>query len=335
MRRILAGKYKLLLLLLLCPIVLQAQQLPRFSQYYINEFLVNPASAGYDGRTVINLAARKQWVGFSSNTPSTYMLSLQGRILKSRTDVTPGSSGNRLRLGSRGRVGLGGIVYNDQNGAVHRTGAQFSYAYHIFIYNSQLSFGLTGNVFQYRIGKEEAELKDPEIDPLYGLIGKSTVVPDAGIGINYMQANWHIGLSVSQIFESKMKIGNIEEYRYSEDIRLKRHYYLLADYRFNINRNSNWEIEPSTVLMANERLGFAADITIKAYYRRQYWFGASGRTTGELIVMGGVKFKNYYFGYSYDFGFNGISSYSLGSHEITISAKFGDTARRYRWLDRY
>jgi type IX secretion system PorP/SprF family membrane protein len=148
----------------------------RFSQYYINEFLVNPASAGYDGRTVINLAARKQWVGFSSNTPSTYMLSLQGRILKSRTDVTPGSSGNRLRLGSRGRVGLGGIVYNDQNGAVHRTGAQFSYAYHIFIYNSQLSFGLTGNVFQYRIGKEEAELKDPEIDPLYGLIGKSTVV---------------------------------------------------------------------------------------------------------------------------------------------------------------
>jgi type IX secretion system PorP/SprF family membrane protein len=141
-----------------------------------------------------------------------------------------------------------------------------------------------------------------------------------------MQANWHIGLSVSQIFESKMKIGNIEEYRYSEDIRLKRHYYLLADYRFNMNRNSNWEIEPSAVLMANERLGFAADITIKAYYRRQYWFGASGRTTGELIVMGGVKFKNYYFGYSYDYGFNGISSYSLGSHEITISAKFGDTA---------
>ena len=336
MRRKLAGKYIRAVILLLCPLLTEAQQLPRFSQYYINEFLINPAVAGYDGRTIVNLAARKQWVGFSSNTPSTYMLSLQGRILKSRSDVTTGISGNRFRGGSKGRVGLGGIVYHDQNGAIQRTGAQFSYAYHIFIYNSQLSFGLTGNMFQYRIGKEEAELKDPEIDPLYPLIGKSTLVPDAGIGINYMQKNWHIGISVSQIFQTKLKIGNVEEYKLSEDIRLRRHYYILADYRFPVNKLiAKWEIEPSTVIMANERLELSADLTLKAYYNRQYWFGISGRTTGEIIVMAGIKFRNYYFGYSYDYGFNGISSYTLGSHEITLSAKFGDTARKYTWLNRY
>jgi type IX secretion system PorP/SprF family membrane protein len=262
------------------------------------------------------------------------MLSIQGRILKSMTDITRGSSGNRLHSGSRGRVGLGGIVYHDQNGAIHRTGAQFSYAYHIFIYNSQLSFGLTGSIFQYRIG-DEAELKDPENDPLYSLIGKSTIIPDAGIGINYMEERWHVGLSVSQIFQTKLKLGNAEEYKLSEDIRLKRHYYMIADYRFSFDQNNKWEIEPSTVILANEMLRFSADLSLKAYYKRQYWFGLSGRTTGEIIIMGGIKFGNYYFGYSYDYGFSGISSYTLGSHEITISAKFGDTSRKYNWLDRY
>jgi type IX secretion system PorP/SprF family membrane protein len=331
-----AGKHIMLLLLLLSPVLVRAQQLPRFSQYYTNEFLINPAVAGYDGRTVINLAARKQWVGFSSNTPSSYLLSVQGRILKSPYSIRSGPSGNnRFKSAIKGRVGLGGIVYHDQNGAIHRTGVQISYAYHIFIYNSQLSFGLTGNAFQYRISKEDAQLKDPDIDPLYGLIGKSTIVPDAGVGINYMTGNWHVGLSVAQIFQTKLKIGNAAEYKSSEDIRLKRHYFFLADYRFRFKRNNKWEIEPSTVVMVNEMLRVKSDLTLKAYYDRQYWFGISGRTTGEFVVMLGFKFRNYYFGYSYDYGFNGISNYSYGSHEISLSAKFGDTARRYQWLDRY
>lgn len=336
MRQINYRKYCILLLFLFFYTVSKAQQLPRFSQYYTHEFLINPSVAGFDGRIVINLAARKQWLGFSSNTPGSYMLSIQGRILKSSYSLKSGISGNkRYRSGSKGRVGLGGIIYHDQNGAIQRTGAQFSYAYHIFINNSQLSFGLTGNVFQYRINEEYAELKYPEIDPLYGLIGKSTVVPDAGFGMNYMTEKWHIGAAVSQIFQTKLKIGNVAEYKSSDDIRLKRHYFILADYNFSIPRNNKWEIEPSTVIMFNEMLKFQSDITVKTYYKNQYWFGVSGRTTGEFIVMFGLKFHNYYFGYSFDYGFNGISSYSYGSHEISISAKFGDTARRYNWLDRY
>jgi len=133
-------------------IPVQAQQLPRFSQYYANEFLINPAVAGCDGRTVFNLGARKQWLGFSENTPSSYIISAQGRLLKTGYTLKAGPKGaNSYRKAGKGRVGLGGIVYHDVNGAIARTGGQFSYAYHLFIQNSQLSFGLTGNVFQYRI----------------------------------------------------------------------------------------------------------------------------------------------------------------------------------------
>lgn len=318
------------------PGLLFSQQLPRFSQYYSNEFFINPAVAGYDGRTVINLGARKQWVGFTQNTPASYIISLQGRLLKTGYTLKAGPNGKKsFRKAGKGRIGLGGIVFHDENGAVQRTGGQFSYAYHLFIRNSQLSFGLTGNVFQYRINPELAKLKDPEIDPLNGLIGKSTLVPDAGIGINYMAGNWHAGFAVAQVFQSKLKIGNNADYQSSEEIRLLRHYNILADYRFSFLSNPSWEVEPSTLILFNEMFRFQADITMKAYYKRQYWFGISGRTTGDIIVMGGLKFRNYYFGYSYDYGFNGISRYSFGSHEVCLAAKFGDTARKYRWLDRY
>lgn len=312
-----------------------AQQLPRFSQYYSNEFIVNPSVAGCDGRTVVNLAARKQWMGFANYTPSSFLLSIQGRILKTGYSLKAGSRGNVYRKGRQGRVGLGAIMYRDVNGAIERTGAQVSYAYHLFIQNSQLSFGLTGNVFQYRINRERAELKNPDNDPLNGLIGKSTLVPDAGVGINYMTEKYHVGVAVSQVFQSRLKIGNNADFRNTEEVRLLRHYYLLADYRLTLPGNQSWEVEPSTMILFNEMFRIQADITLKAYYNRQYWFGVSGRTTGDFIVMAGLKYQRYYFGYSFDYGFKGISRYTYGSHEICITAKFGDTARRYRWLDRY
>lgn len=312
-----------------------SQQLPRFSQYADNEFLFNPSVAGYDGRTIANLSARKQWMGFANFTPSSYIVSLQGRILKSSYKIRPGAGHNAIRKPSKGRVGLGGILYHDLNGAIERTGGQFSYAYHVFIRNSQLSFGLTGNVFQYRISRDRAQLKNPEIDPLDGLIGKSTLVPDAGIGINYMTVNYHVGFSVAHVFQSKLKLGNTADFKSSEETRILRHYVLVADYRMNATRKTDWEYEPSVLLMFNENLHLQAQVTMKAFYQRQYWFGLSGRTTGDIIAMAGLKFGKYYFGYAYDYGFSGISRYTFGSHEICISAKFGDTARRYRWLDRY
>jgi type IX secretion system PorP/SprF family membrane protein len=331
-------------LLTITPIILflniafrsEAQQLPRFSQYYFNEFLINPAIAGYDGRTIVNLSARKQWIGFSDNTPQTALVSAQTRLLKHPFSIRTKRNGQRTyQKRSEGRVGLGVIVYNDQNGAIHRTGAQFTYAYHIFVNDNQLSFGLTGTLFQYRISKEDAVLKNPEIDPLNGVIGKSTLVPDAGVGINYMTPKWHVGLSASQLFQSNLKIGNNAEFQVTDDLRLRRHYFIMADYRIEPVSLPKWQIEPSTIISFNERLKFQADITLKAIYDRKYSFGLSARTTSDFIVLLGLRYKNYYFGYSFDYGFKGISRYSYGSHEITIAAKFGDTARRYRYLDRY
>ena len=74
---------KLAFILILIAIwqVAAAQQLPIYSQYLYNKFLINPAHAGSDGYTSINLTAREQWVGYSG-APRTYSLSWQTRFLK-------------------------------------------------------------------------------------------------------------------------------------------------------------------------------------------------------------------------------------------------------------
>ena len=50
---------------------LQAQQLPVYSQYMMNGFLINPAVAGHEGYTAINITAREQWLGMK-DAPGTY-----------------------------------------------------------------------------------------------------------------------------------------------------------------------------------------------------------------------------------------------------------------------
>ena len=59
---------------------LLAQQLPIYSQYILNGFMINPAMAGHDGYTSFNTTARQQWLGFKE-APQTYSASWQTRML--------------------------------------------------------------------------------------------------------------------------------------------------------------------------------------------------------------------------------------------------------------
>ena len=49
-----------ILLLILLGIRAEAQQVSLYSQYLLNSFLLNPAIAGADGLTAVNLTTRQQ-----------------------------------------------------------------------------------------------------------------------------------------------------------------------------------------------------------------------------------------------------------------------------------
>ena len=48
------------------------QQLPVYSQYLYNKFLINPSIAGSDGYTSVSLTAREQWVGYGGAPINVY-----------------------------------------------------------------------------------------------------------------------------------------------------------------------------------------------------------------------------------------------------------------------
>jgi type IX secretion system PorP/SprF family membrane protein len=294
-----------------------------------NGFLFNPAMAGYDGYTSLNLTARKQWMNFPG-APLTYSISAQTRLFRQAHRIVSMPSGrNKFKGSTQGRVGIGGSLYNDVNGQVSRTGFQFTYAYHIYLYRSQLSFGLTGQFFQYKIGDSLSYQQMG--DPLFASgINRVAFIPDANFGAFWTAEEYYLGFSSNQLFESVLKIGSND----LSELKLLRHYYLMGGYRF-INKYSGFDFEPSFLIKSTEQLMAQADISLKLYYQTDYWAGLSYRTNNSVAVLFGVRADKIYFGYAYDYSLATIRKYSFGSHEIFISYKIGSNDRRYRWLNRY
>jgi type IX secretion system PorP/SprF family membrane protein len=305
-----------------------SQQLPLYSQYMMNKFLLNPAVAGSEGYTAFNLTAREQWIGFK-DSPKTHALTAQTRVLKN-SFVAKGTSVRRKKKSTSrsGRIGLGGYVFNDHTGLVSRTGFQFTYAYHIMIQKGQLSFGLSGTAYQFKVDREKLRLYE-EDDELIKTFDNTMFIPDADVGIYYSDPRMYAGLSASQLFQSSLKFGK-QGY---ENYRLKRHYYLMGGYNFDLS--DDIILEPNLLVKVSEVWSFQMDLGAKMYFMEDYWAGLMFRTGGALILMGGVKIDKFYLGYAFDYTLSSMMKHSFGSHEFMLALKLGDSARRYKWLIRY
>lgn len=62
------------------------QQVPQYSQYLRNQFMVNPGAAGVYDFTDITLSGRWQWVGFGDE-PRTAYLSFSTNFQKTSTKI--------------------------------------------------------------------------------------------------------------------------------------------------------------------------------------------------------------------------------------------------------
>jgi type IX secretion system PorP/SprF family membrane protein len=335
--------YIILLLFILASGILKAQQFPIYSQYMLNGFLLNPAIAGHEGYTAVNMTVREQWVGLK-DAPSTYAVSAQTRLLKNSFISRSRSIRRRRRIMSRsGRVGLGTYIFHDTHGALSKTGGEFTYSYHLTFRRSQLSFGTSLSAFQYRIDKDKIRLES-ENDYLYLNTNDRAYIIDANFGVYYSDKNIYAGLSAQNLFESLLMLN---EDREGSGFKLERHYLAMAGYRFDLM--DYLFIEPSFLLKASEAAIVQFDGNVKLYYKEDYWAGISYRTGSgsrvsaesisgrgsSLIIMLGLRVDKFYFGYAFDYTFSSIGAKTLGSHEIMLSVKFGDSSRRYRWLNRY
>src|SRR5688500_5627881 len=110
-----------------------AQQDALFTQYMFNNLYMTPAFAGVDGVTRFTAMHRSQWLGYQSSfgdggAPTTMMASFNTPIYKLRS-------------------GAGVYIMRDQLGPQNNHEAQVSYAYHLGIKETKLSFGVKLGIY--------------------------------------------------------------------------------------------------------------------------------------------------------------------------------------------
>jgi len=306
------------------------QQLPLYSQYLYNKYLINPAVAGSDGYTSVSLIAREQWVGYSG-APRTFSFSWQTRVLK-KSFILKQTRVKRevFRPKSDGKVGFGAYVFSDKNGLVQRTGFQVSYAYHMWLQKStQLSFGLGFTGYYYKIDEKQINFENPDEPLLNNNLRRGIFVPDLTFGVYLLNAKYSFGFSAEQLSEASAKFGGSAYKNFA----MSRQYYLFGSY--DLSPANGTIIQPSFLLKMSEQLKPQVDIGATYIYNQGFWAGLAYRTSGALIANVGVKYQNIFFGYAFDFTMQEIQRITYGTHELTVALKFGDNSRRYRWLDRY
>src|ERR1700712_5544873 len=117
-----------------------AQMRPGYTQYVLNNYIINPAVAGIENYTDVKLSHRHQWVGIQDAPVTTYF-TIHGPIGKddSRTTATSFDMANENPRGkpfsenyesAKPHHGWGMQVINDVTGPLNRFSMYGTYSYH-------------------------------------------------------------------------------------------------------------------------------------------------------------------------------------------------------------
>jgi type IX secretion system PorP/SprF family membrane protein len=273
----------------------RAQQVPNFSLYNMNHYLVNPAATGTTDRLPVSISYRKMWAGIN-NSPAVQYLS--GDMLVAKD------------------MGVGAKLFNFQAGPLRKTGLEATYSYHLSLGtgDTRLSFGLSLLLYQFFLNKSDMLVEDIDDQAFMGK--EQMFVPDAGFGTYLYGRNYYVGLSVPQLFQRNIDLKS--------DIILQqkqvRHYYLHGGYIFEAG--ADFKIEPSALLKFVEAGIFQADINALLTYKDMVNFGISYRTGDALSFQLGYKNPDLFIGYAYDLVLSGMAGNTWGSHEILFTYNF-------------
>lgn len=279
---------------------LWSQQLPIYSQFYWNDYVINPAYTGMNETPVIQAGVRNQWMGFNG-APGTYTLGGHGFL-------------------ENQNMGLGGMMFiDDTGGSMSQTGLMLNYSYKLRMDNkNSLTFGLSGLINQYIYDGSEIEVQTQDVT----LTGSAKqVAPDLNFGMMYMYDNRvKVGISVNQLLQSKLSELDALNPNGLVGNKLIRHYHLTASYKAQVN--TKMDIEPYTLVRTTFVNPIQFEIGARGVFMDQYFVGLGYRYQDAFVGLIGMNIKQFSFGYSYDYTTSMLRNYASGSHEIMLGYRF-------------
>ena len=280
---------------------------------YINPFITNPGCTGVEYYPVINLSVKKQWLDFP-DSPSTFLFSGNVR-LKERNFYNSKGLLNKGPLKLSDRIGLGAIIYHDENGPLTNTGVLLSYAYHIPIsHENRLSLGISCLMADY--GCNSSMLRPAQRNDGYLLNGNENIYKlNYGIGIYYHTKNYFAGIAVNKILPGISNAG--------QSVKMRPSWFILGGYKFTKN-NSFINFEPSLEFrkLADEKP--MLDVHSKIYIKRLNWMAVSYSTSKHINVQLAFQiYKKFYLGYNYGYSLGKIANYNYRTQEISLGINLG------------
>jgi len=267
------------------------------TNYMMHQPLFNSASmASYDN---INgaLICKRQWVGIEG---------------------APVFQGMSLGFPLQNGKGFAGIlVFNDKIGVNSRSDIALNYAHKFQVSDKQwLSFGMG-----FDLAFLQSDLSSvhtiTENDPLFGSNTPTVVAPNANFGAYFFSEQYYLGFSMPRLLRNRVSANNNGYYSSTSLETPSIHYNFHAGRRFRLNEELN--VLSSFLIKAVSGSPVQADLNLLLELRQRFGVGVSCRTTSMIsaIVTYSIA-RSWSLGYTYDYNFNELSTFSKGSHEFML-----------------
>ena len=322
-----------------------AQQKPHYTQYILNQYIVNPALTGIENYVDVKISHRHQWVGIQ-DAPVTSYFTIHGPIGKKdyRTTATSFSMPGENPRGSRyweeytspePHHGIGLQVINDVTGPLRNFSAYATYAYHLGLSpRTSLAAGFGVGINRISLDRSKLDFGDVVVDPAIYTSGElNNTRLDMTAGLYLYSADYFIGVSAQQIVPQKIDFSK-GYIRPKEEGRTVPHIFATAGYRFLVGDDFN--LIPSLMVKYVSPLPVQYEGNLKLQYHDLAWIGASYRYQDGFAGMVGLNVSNTFnIGYAYDYTTSKLNNYSKGTHEIIvgflIGNKYPDNCPRNVW----
>lgn len=286
----------------------RAQQDPQFSLYMYNPLYYNPAAAGSEGVSRLQITQRTQYLGYQT------------------IGNGDGSAAQNTQLVSfnmplaRIKSGIGIYALNDKYGPSINQAVQVSYAYRLALKNGTLALGVQAGLFNRGFDFGQFRPSDPG-DPLIPAGRINQFKPDIGAGIYYNTTDYWFGVSLSHLNRATYSYVTGRSTDPSDSKA-----YISAGYRLGIGYNI--DVQPSVLVQYSTAQGIrgsVATVNMIATYDNRIWAGLGYRWKDAVMATAGINLMRnnaLRVGYSLDIVTSGAQIKAPTSHEIILGYAF-------------
>lgn len=321
-----------------------AQQKPHYTQYILNQYIINPALSGIENYIDVKVSHRHQWTGLSGGPVTTYV-TVQGPVNKQdyRTTATsfavPGENPRGQRYwenytAAAPHHGVGMQLINDVTGPLSNLSLYGTYAYHIGLTpRTSLSAGFGAGFSRFSLNSASLNFNNTTVDPVVytsGILNRTKF--DMTAGVYLYSADYFIGLSAQQIVPNTLSYA--DHTITTETGKTVPHIFLTGGYRLLLTEDLN--LLPSLMVKYIHPLPLQVEVNTKLQYRDLIWIGASYRHKDSFAGMVGFNISNTVnLGYAYDNATTALAAYNRGTHELVLGFilgnKYDDSCPKNVW----